>query len=229
MWVAVSTRSTINDANLFPMPDIAILPGIAAAAIVGIVMQVAFLGWMQGQGTCAGAESPSASRNYRGRSAAGKNFGGSPFQFFAPDIRVRPDGNPLLSAATPPSVCSRSAVAVAVGVGLWLLLKTKDAAGIMGAFRVVDDRQDAGGLAASTCPLIAVFGSGPRCGAGRLRRRHRRQRAQPTQLGIDVKFLLTSLVLVIVAHGLPFQAPRSRDPDRRDPKQWDRRCFRPIP
>jgi len=181
----------LNDATYAYAWYIAILAGIAAAAIVGVVMQVAFLGWMQGQELRQALVTIGISIIVADQLLA--NFGGSPFQFFAPDILFGPMEIPFVGRYSTFRVF-QIGVAVAVGVGLWLLLN-KTRLGIM-VRAGVDDRQMLAACGINV-PLIAVFvfalgaalaGFGGVIGAT----------AQPTQLGIDVKFLLTSLVVVIV-------------------------------
>jgi branched-chain amino acid transport system permease protein len=170
---------------------IALVAGVAAAAIAGIVMQVVFLGWMQEQELRQALVTIGLSIIVADQLLA--VYGGNPFQFFAPDALFGPTQVPFIGRYSTFRLF-QIALALAVGVGLWLLLnRTK--LGIM-VRAGVDDRQM---LAASgiNVPLvsIAVFalgaglaGLGGVVGAT----------AQPVALGVDVKFLLTSLVVVIV-------------------------------
>jgi branched-chain amino acid transport system permease protein len=170
---------------------IALVAGVAAAAIAGVVMQVVFLGWMQGQELRQALVTIGLSIIVADQLLA--VYGGNPFQFFAPDALFGPTQVPVIGRYSTFRLF-QIGLALAVGIGLWLLLnRTK--LGIM-VRAGVDDRQM---LAASgiNVPLvsIAVFalgaglaGLGGVVGAT----------AQPVALGVDVKFLLTSLVVVIV-------------------------------
>jgi branched-chain amino acid transport system permease protein len=170
---------------------IAILAGIAAAAAVGIVMQVALLGWMQGQELRQALVTIGLSIIIADQILA--NFGGNPFQFWAPDVLFGPVQVPGIGRY-PIFRLFQIALALAVGIGLWLLLnRTK--LGIM-VRAGVDDRQMLAACGVNV-PLVAVAvfalgaglaGLGGVIGAT----------AQPAALGVDVRFLLTSLVVVIV-------------------------------
>jgi branched-chain amino acid transport system permease protein len=170
---------------------IAILAGIAAAAAVGIVMQVAFLGWMQGQELRQALVTIGLSIIIADQLLA--RFGGSPFQFWAPDMLFGPVQVPGIGRY-PVFRLFQIALALAVGVGMWLLLnKTK--LGIM-VRAGVDDRQMLAACGINV-PLVAALvfalgaalaGLGGVIGAT----------AQPMALGTDARFLLISLVVVIV-------------------------------
>lgn len=170
---------------------IAILAGITVVALLGVVMQVAFLGWMQGQELRQALVTIGLSIILADQLLA--NFGGSPFQFFAPDMLFGPVQVPGIGRY-PVFRLFQVGLAIAVGVGLWLLLN-KTRLGIM-VRAGVDDRQMLAACGINV-PLVAatVFalgaglaGLGGVIGAT----------AQPMALGVDARFLLISLVVVIV-------------------------------
>ncbi|MDR7126653.1 branched-chain amino acid ABC transporter permease [Pseudotabrizicola sp. 4114] len=170
---------------------IAILAGIVAVAVLGVAMQVVFLGWMQGQELRQALVTIGLSIIFADQLLA--HFGGSPFQFFAPDILFGPVQVPGIGRY-PVFRLFQVALAIAVGVGLWLLLN-KTRLGIM-VRAGVDDRQMLAACGVNV-PLIAVTvfalgaglaGLGGVIGAT----------AQPMALGVDARFLLISLVVVIV-------------------------------
>jgi branched-chain amino acid transport system permease protein len=170
---------------------IAILAGIAAAAILGIVVQVGLLGWMQGQELRQALVTIGLSIIIADQILA--IFGGNPFQLFAPDVLFGPVQVPGVGRY-PVFRLFQIGVALAVGIGLWLLLN-RTRLGIM-VRAGVDDRQMLAACGVNV-PLVAVAvfalgaglaGLGGVIGAT----------AQPVALGVDVRFLLTSLVVVIV-------------------------------
>ena len=216
MGFAVFDPLYMNDATYSYAWYIAILAGIAAAAIVGIVMQVAFLGWMQGQELRQALVTIGISIIVADQLL--EISGGSPSSFFAPDILFGADGNPLNRPLLPPSVMS-SRRAVAVGVGLWLLINktrlgTMVRAGVddrqmqcAGGWEVEGGGKRDGGLRHQRAPHRGVRVRA-RCGAGRLRRRHRRHGPADAARHRRESSLLTSLVVVIVGRAwAPFQAP----------------------
>ena len=73
---------------------LAVLAGIAAAAVLGVVMQVTLLGWMQGQELRQALVTIGISIIVADQILA--NFGGNPFQFWAPDTY---EGAPVPVAA----------------------------------------------------------------------------------------------------------------------------------
>lgn len=170
---------------------IAIVAGIAAVAILGVVMQVVFLGWMQGQELRQALVTIGLSIIIADQLLA--NFGGSPFQFFAPDMLFGPVQVPGVGRY-PVFRLFQVGLAVAVGVGLWLLLN-KTRLGIM-VRAGVDDRQMLAACGVNV-PLVAatVFALGAAlAGLGGVIG----ATAQPMALGVDARFLLISLVVVIV-------------------------------
>jgi len=170
---------------------IAIAAGIAATALAGVIMQVVFLGWMQGQELRQALVTIGLSIIIADQLLA--NFGGNPFQFFAPDMLFGPVQAPFIGRY-PIFRLFQVGLAVSVGVGLWLLLN-KTRLGIM-VRAGVDDRQMLAACGINV-PLVAVTvfalgaglaGLGGVIGAT----------AQPMALGVDARFLLISLVVVIV-------------------------------
>lgn len=169
----------------------AILAGIAAAMLAGTLMQIVFLGWMQGQELRQALVTIGLSIVVADQLLA--HFGGTPFQFFAPDALFGATELPV-AGRYPTFRLFQVAVAVAVGIGLWLVLN-RTRLGIM-VRAGVDDREMLSACGVNV-PLVAVAvfalgaglaGLGGVIGAT----------AQPVALGVDVRFLLTSLVVVIV-------------------------------
>lgn len=170
---------------------IALLAGVAAAAIAGIVMQVVFLGWMQGQELRQALVTIGLSIIIADQLLA--IYGGNPFQFFAPDVLFGPTQLPAIGGYSTFRLF-QIGVALAVGIGLWLLLN-KTRLGIM-VRAGVDDRAMLAACGVNV-PLVsvAVFALGAGlAGLGGIVG----ATAQPVALGVDVNFLLTSLVVVIV-------------------------------
>lgn len=180
-----------NDATFAYAWYLAILAGMAAAALTGIVMQVAFLGWMQGQELRQAMVTIGLSIIIADQILA--QFGGSPFQFFAPDALFGPVVLPGVGRY-PFFRLFQVIAALAVGVGLWLILN-RTRLGIM-VRAGVDDREMLAACGINvplTSALVfalgaALAGLGGVIGAT----------AQPVALGVDTRFLLSSLVVVIV-------------------------------
>lgn len=169
----------------------AILAGIAATMLAGVVMQVVFLGWMQGQELRQALVTIGLSIIIADQLLAW--FGGNPFQFFAPDMLFGPVRAPLIGRY-PVYRLFMVGLAIAVGIGLWLLLN-RTRLGIM-VRAGVDDRQMLSACGINV-PLVsvAVFALGAGlCGLGGVIG----ATAQPMALGTDARFLLISLVVVIV-------------------------------
>jgi branched-chain amino acid transport system permease protein len=165
--------------------------GVAAAAVFGLAMQAALLGWMQGQELRQALVTIGVSILAADQLLA--VFGGSSRQFFPPDALFGATEVPG-AGRYPTFRLFQIAVAVAVGLGLWLLLnRTK--LGLM-VRAGVDDRQMLTALGVNV-PLVslAVFALGAGlAGLGGVVGGS----AQPFAQGVDVRFLLTSLVVVIV-------------------------------
>lgn len=169
----------------------AIAAGMAAAAIVGIVMQVAFLGWMQGQDLRQAMVTIGLSIIIADQILA--QFGGSPFQFFAPDALFGPVYVPGIGRY-PIFRLFQVGLALFVGLALWLVLnRTK--LGIMIRAGVDDRRmlEASGGDVRKISIMVFALGAALAGLGGVIA-----ATAQPVSLGMDVKFLLTSLVVVIV-------------------------------
>ncbi len=168
-----------------------ILVAVAAAAAFGLLMQVTLLGWMQGQELRQALVTIGISIIVADQLLA--YFGGTSRQFFAPDAIFGSTTLPLVGRY-PTFRLFQIGVAIAVGVALWLVLN-RTRLGLM--IRAgVDDRQM---LAATgvNVPLVslAVFALGAGlAGLGGVIG----STAQPLVQGVDARFLLTSLVVVIV-------------------------------
>jgi branched-chain amino acid transport system permease protein len=164
---------------------------VVAAAAFGVLMQVTLLGWMQGQELRQALVTIGVSIIVADQLLA--FFGGTSRQFFAPDVIFGSTTVPLVGRY-PTFRLFQIGVAVAVGVALWLVLnRTKLGLMIRAG---VDDRQM---LAATgiNVPLVslAVFALGAGlAGLGGVIG----STAQPLVQGVDARFLLTSLVVVIV-------------------------------
>ena len=100
---------------------VALAAGVAAAAVAGVVLQVAFLGWMQGQEMRQTLVTIGLSIIAADQLLA--VFGGDSQQFFAPDALFGATGLPFVQGGRYPTFrLFQVAVALAVGVGLWLVL-----------------------------------------------------------------------------------------------------------
>lgn len=165
--------------------------GIVAAAVLGALLQQALLGWMQGQELRQALVTIGVSIVVADQILA--FYGGNPRQFFAPDAIFGSTQVPLVGGY-PTFRLVQIGVAVAVGVGLWLLLnKTKLGMMIRAG---VDDREMLGACGVNV-PLVgvAVFALGAAlAGIGGVIG----STAQPLAMGQDGRFLLISLVVVIV-------------------------------
>jgi branched-chain amino acid transport system permease protein len=165
--------------------------GAAAASAAGVVMQKVFLGWMQGQELRQALVTIGLSIIAADQMLAA--FGGTPRQFFAPDVLFGSTMLPVVGGY-PTFRLFQIAFAIVVGVGLWLLLN-RTRLGLM-VRAGVDDR-----VMLSACginvPLVsmAVFALGAAlAGLGGVVG----ATAQPLAPGVDGRFLLTALVVVIV-------------------------------
>ncbi|WP_240046568.1 branched-chain amino acid ABC transporter permease [Paracraurococcus ruber] len=168
-----------------------IAAGVAAAAVFGVAMQAVLLGWMQGQELRQALVTIGISIIVADQLLA--VFGGTSRQFFAPDAIFGSTELPI-AGRYPTFRLFQIGVAVMVGLALWLLL-ARTRLGLM--IRAgVDDRAMLTALGVNV-PLVslAVFalgaglaGLGGVIGAT----------AQPVAQGVDARFLLTSLVVVIV-------------------------------
>ncbi|MBX9752543.1 MAG: branched-chain amino acid ABC transporter permease [Roseococcus sp.] len=165
--------------------------GIAFAAVFGALMQKLLLGWMQGQELRQALVTIGVSIIAADQLLA--VFGGNPRQFFAPDAIFGSTQIPGLGGY-PTFRLVQIGIAVAVGVGLWLLLNRTKLGMMIRAG--VDDREMLGACGVNV-PLvgIAVFALGAAlAGLGGVIG----ATAQPLSQGVDGRFLLVSLVVVIV-------------------------------
>ena len=190
-YVAYAVFEPLYDKGASYAWPLALGVGAAVAALAGVVMQKLFLGWMQGQDLRQALVTIGISIVAADQMLAA--FGGTPRQFFAPDALFGSTTLPLVGGY-PTFRLFQIVLAVLVGVGLWLLLnRTK--LGLM-VRAGVDDRAmlTACGI---NVPLVAIAvfalgaalaGLGGVVGAT----------AQPLAPGVDGRFLLTSLVVVIV-------------------------------
>lgn len=167
--------------------------GVTATAIFGMILQIAFLGWMQGQELRQTLASIGISIIVADQLLAA--FGGDPQQFFPPDILFGSVSVPFVQGGAYSSFrLFQIVTAVAVGLVLWLILN-KTRLGMM--IRAgVDDREMLSACGVNV-PLvaIAVFALGAAlAGLGGVIG----GTAQPFSQGKDIQFLLTSLVVVII-------------------------------
>ncbi|WP_142846836.1 branched-chain amino acid ABC transporter permease [Telmatospirillum sp. J64-1] len=169
----------------------AIAAGMTAAAVFGAIMQVTLLGWMQGQELRQALVTIGLSIIVADQLLA--HYGGLSLQFFPPDALFGATAFPIIERY-PTFRLFQIGAAVAVGVALWLILnRTKLGLMIRAG---VDDREmlAAMGVRVSLVAVVvfalgaALAGLGGVIGGS----------AQPFSQGTDVRFLLTSLVVVIV-------------------------------
>ena len=190
-YVGYAVFEPLYDQDIWYAWHLGILAGIASAAVFGVLMQVTLLGWMQGQELRQALVTIGVSIIVADQLLA--FFGGTSRQFFAPESIF---GSTMVPGVGryPTFRLVQIGMAIGVGVALWLLLnRTKLGLMIRAG---VDDRQM---LAATgvNVPLVslAVFALGAGlAGLGGVIG----STAQPLVQGVDVRFLLTSLVVVIV-------------------------------
>ncbi len=169
----------------------ALAAGILAAAVAGAVLQKVLLGWMQGQELRQALVTIGVSIVVADQILA--FYGGNPRQFFAPDAIFGSTHLPGIGGY-PTFRLVQIGVAVAVGVALWLLLNRTRLGMMIRAG--VDDREMLGACGVNV-PLVgvAVFALGAALvGIGGVIG----STAQPLAMGQDGRFLLISLVVVIV-------------------------------
>ena len=190
-YVGYAVFEPMYDAGKWYAWYAAIAAGGGAAAVAGLLMQKLFLGWMQGQDLRQALVTIGISIIAADQMLA--YFGGTPRQFFAPDVLFGSTQLPLIGGY-PTFRLFQILFAMAVGLGLWLLLnRTK--IGLM-VRAGVDDRLmlTACGINVPQVALLvftlgaALAGIGGVVGAT----------AQPLAPGVDGRFLLTALVVVIV-------------------------------
>jgi len=190
-YVGYAVFEPLYDRDVWYAWYLAVLAGVAAAAVAGMVLQQVFLGWMQGQELRQALVTIGLSIIIADQLLA--IFGGNPRQFFAPDAIFGSTELPGVGRY-PTFRLVQIVVAVAVGLGLWLLLN-KTRLGLM--IRAgVDDRQMLAACGVNV-PLVslAVFALGAGlAGLGGVIG----STAQPLSQGMDGRFLLISLVVVIV-------------------------------
>ncbi|WP_439598236.1 branched-chain amino acid ABC transporter permease [Falsiroseomonas sp.] len=165
--------------------------GVAFAAVFGALVQKLLLGWMQGQELRQALVTIGLSIIVADQLLA--VFGGTPRQFFAPDAIFGSTQVPGVGGY-PTFRLVQIGIALAVGIGLWLLLNRTRLGMMIRAG--VDDREMLGACGVNM-PLvgIAVFALGAAlAGLGGVIG----ATAQPLAQGADGRFLLVSLVVVIV-------------------------------
>jgi branched-chain amino acid transport system permease protein len=165
--------------------------GVAFAALFGALVQNLLLGWMQGQELRQALVTIGLSIIVADQLLA--VYGGTPRQFFAPDAIFGSTQVPGVGGY-PTFRLVQIGVAVAVGVGLWLLLNRTKLGMMIRAG--VDDRDMLGACGVNVPRVgIAVFALGAAlAGLGGVIG----ATAQPLAQGADARFLLISLVVVIV-------------------------------
>ncbi|GJE01510.1 branched-chain amino acid ABC transporter permease [Methylobacterium isbiliense] len=190
-YVAYAVFEPLYDRDAWYAWYLAVPVGMAAAGLAGIALQGVLLGWMQGQELRQALVTIGVSIVVADQLLA--QFGGTPRQFFAPDALFGTTPLPLVGRY-PTFRLVQIAVALGVGIGLWwLLARTK--LGLM-VRAGVDDRAMLAACGVNV-PLVslAVFGLGAAlAGLGGVIG----ATAQPLAQGVDGRFLLTSLVVVIV-------------------------------
>lgn len=168
-----------------------LLAGVAAAAIVGLVLQSTLLSWMQGQELRQALVTIGVSVVVADQLLA--FYGGTPRQFFAPDAIFGATQLPVIGGY-PTFRLVQIGVALAVGLGLWLILN-RTRLGLM-VRAGVDDRKMLSALGINVTLVSAavfVLGAGLAGLGGVIG-----STAQPLAQGMDGRFLLASLVVVIV-------------------------------
>jgi branched-chain amino acid transport system permease protein len=190
-YVGYAVFEPLYDQDVWYAWYVGLVAGMAVAAVLGVAMQKTVLGWMQGQELRQALVTIGISIIVADQLLA--NFGATSRQFFAPDA--------IFGASFVPGVgryptfrLFQIGVAIAVGIGLWLLLnRTK--VGLM--IRAGVDDRDILSACGVNVPVVnivvfalgaALAGLGGVIGAT----------AQPLAQGVDGRFLLISLVVVIV-------------------------------
>jgi branched-chain amino acid transport system permease protein len=190
-YVGYAVFEPLYDRDVWYAWYVGLAAGVGFAAVFGALVQTLLLGWMQGQELRQALVTIGLSIIVADQLLA--TYGGTPRQFFAPDAIFGSTQVPGVGGY-PTFRLVQIGIAVAVGLGLWLLLnRTK--LGIM--IRAgVDDRQMLGACGVNV-PLVgvAVFALGAAlAGLGGVIG----ATAQPLAQGADGRFLLISLVVVIV-------------------------------
>jgi branched-chain amino acid transport system permease protein len=190
-YVGYAVFEPLYDADAWYAWYAGLAVGIAAAAVAGALLQQLLLGWMQGQELRQALVTIGVSIIAADQLLA--FYGGTPRQFFAPDAIFGSTQVPLVGGY-PTFRLVQIGVAIAVGLGLWLLLNRTKLGMMIRAG--VDDRAMLGACGVNV-PLVgvAVFALGAAlCGLGGIIG----STAQPLAMGQDGRFLLISLVVVIV-------------------------------
>lgn len=190
-YVGYAVFEPLYDQDLWWAWYAGLAAGVLAAAVFGALLQQVLLGWMQGQELRQALVTIGISIIAADQILA--IYGGNPRQFFAPDAIFGSTQVPLVGGY-PTFRLVQIGVAVAVGVGLWLLLNRTRLGMMIRAG--VDDREMLGACGVNV-PLVgvAVFALGAAlCGLGGVIG----STAQPLAMGQDGRFLLISLVVVIV-------------------------------
>jgi branched-chain amino acid transport system permease protein len=190
-YVGYRVFEPLYDADVWWAWYAGLAAGIAFAAVIGALLQALLLSWMQGQELRQALVTIGVSIIVADQVLA--VFGGTPRQFFAPDAIFGSTQVPLVGGY-PTFRLVQIAVALGVGIALWLLLNRTRLGMMIRAG--VDDREMLGACGVNV-PLvgIAVFALGAAlCGLGGVIG----STAQPLALGQDGRFLLISLVVVIV-------------------------------
>jgi branched-chain amino acid transport system permease protein len=190
-YVGYRVFEPLYDADVWWAWYAGLAAGIAFAAVVGALLQSLLLSWMQGQELRQALVTIGVSIIVADQVLA--VFGGTPRQFFAPDAIFGSTQVPLVGGY-PTFRLVQIAVALGVGIGLWLLLNRTRLGMMIRAG--VDDREMLGACGVNVPVVgVAVFALGAAlCGLGGVIG----STAQPLALGQDGRFLLISLVVVIV-------------------------------
>jgi branched-chain amino acid transport system permease protein len=190
-YVGYAVFEPLYDQDLWWAWYAGLAAGVLAAAVFGALLQQLLLGWMQGQELRQALVTIGISIIAADQLLA--IYGGNPRQFFAPDAIFGSTQVPLVGGY-PTFRLVQIGVAVVVGVALWLLLNRTRLGMMIRAG--VDDREMLGACGVNV-PLVgvAVFALGAAlCGLGGVIG----STAQPLAMGQDGRFLLISLVVVIV-------------------------------
>jgi branched-chain amino acid transport system permease protein len=190
-YVGYAVFEPLYDKDVWYAWYVGLVAGVGFAALLGLAMQQVFLGWMQGQELRQALVTIGLSIIIADQLLA--YFGGNPRQFFAPDAIFGSTRVPGVGGY-PTFRLVQIGVALAVGIGLWLLLnRTKLGLMIRAG---VDDRQmlSACGVNVSLVALCVFSLGAGLAGLGGVIG----STAQPLSQGMDGRFLLISLVVVIV-------------------------------
>ncbi|WP_291296302.1 branched-chain amino acid ABC transporter permease [Elioraea sp.] len=190
-YVGYRVFEPLYDADVWWAWYAGLAAGIVAAAVAGALLQWVLLSWMQGQELRQALVTIGVSIIVADQVLA--IFGGTPRQFFAPDAIFGSTRVPFVGGY-PTFRLVQIGIAIAVGIALWLVLNRTRLGMMIRAG--VDDREMLGACGVNVPRVgIAVFALGAAlCGLGGVIG----STAQPLALGQDGRFLLISLVVVIV-------------------------------